>query len=155
MGLSEIDDSDTEPEEPEAPEEEQKSPEKEEKMTYEQAAQILGVDEDEEDEAVLRKAFRKQSLLHHPDKNPNDPTATARFQKIGQALEMLTRRARGCVEINQCVGCNSSLSHFPAMTRPSWLGRAVRNRHCHAIEQASRRWRGGRRDDSARTRRKI
>ena len=91
MGLSEIDDSDTEPSE----EEEQKSPEKEEKMTYEQAAQILGVAEDEEDETVLRKAFRKQSLLHHPDKNPNDPTATARFQKIGQALEMLTRRARG------------------------------------------------------------
>ena len=34
---------------------------------------------------------------------------------------------------------NSSLSHFPAMTRPSWLGRAARNRHRHAIEQASRR----------------
>ena len=50
---------------------------------------------------------------------------------------------------------NSSLSHFSAMTRPSWLGRAARNRHRHAIEQASRRWRGGRRDDSARTRRKI
>ena len=30
-----------------------------------------------------------------------------------------------------------------------------RNRHRHAIEQASHRWRGGRRDDSARTRRKI
>ena len=43
-----------------------------------------------------------------------------------------------CVEINQCVGC------------------AVRkNRHRHAIEQASRRWRAGRRNDSARTRRKI
>jgi hypothetical protein len=41
------------------------------------------------------------------------------------------------------------------MTRPSWLGRATRNRHRHAIEQASHRWRGGRRDDSARTRRKI
>ena len=31
----------------------------------------------------------------------------------------------------------------------------MRNRHRHAIEQASRRWREGRRDDSARTRRKI
>ena len=50
---------------------------------------------------------------------------------------------------------NSSLSHFSAMTRPSWLRRAARNRHRHAIEQASRRWRGGRRDDSARTRRKL
>ena len=50
---------------------------------------------------------------------------------------------------------NSSLSHFSAMTRPCWPRRAMRNRHRHAIEQASRRWRGGRRDDSARTRRKI
>ena len=50
---------------------------------------------------------------------------------------------------------NSSLSRFSAMTRPSWLGRAVRNSHRHAVEQASRRWRGGRRDDSARTRRKF
>ena len=41
------------------------------------------------------------------------------------------------------------------MALPSWQGRAVRDRHRHAIEQASRRWRGGRRDDSARTRRKI
>ena len=32
------------------------------------------------------------------------------------------------------------------------LGRAATNRHRHTIEQASRRWRGGRRDDSARTR---
>ena len=30
---------------------------------------------------------------------------------------------------------NSSLSHFSATTRPTWLGRAVRNRHRHAIEQ--------------------
>ena len=42
------------------------------------------------------------------------------------------------MEINQC-----------------WLRRVVRNRHRHAIEQASRRWRGGRREDSARTRREI
>ena len=35
-----------------------------------------------------------------------------------------------CMEINQCVGCT--------------LRRAVRNRHRHAVEQASRRWRGGR-----------
>ena len=41
------------------------------------------------------------------------------------------------------------------MTRPCWLRRAVRNRHRHAIEQASRRWRGGRRGDSGRTRRKF
>jgi hypothetical protein len=42
-----------------------------------------------------------------------------------------------------------SVATFSAMTRPSWLGRSVRNRHRHAIEQASRRWRG------RRTRRKF
>ena len=41
------------------------------------------------------------------------------------------------------------------MTWPRWLRRAVRNRHRHAIEQAARRWRGGRRGDSGRTCRKI
>ena len=36
-----------------------------------------------------------------------------------------------CVEINKCVGCtdDSSLSHFLAMTRPTWLGRVARNRN--------------------------
>ena len=38
---------------------------------------------------------------------------------------------------------------------PCWIGRAVMNLHRYAIEQASRRWRGGRREDSTRTRRKI
>ena len=41
------------------------------------------------------------------------------------------------------------------MTWPRWLRRAVRNRHRHAIEQAPRRWRGDRRGDSGRTRRKF
>ena len=62
-----------------------------------------------------------------------------------------------CVEdqcVTKCARRFFRLSHFSAMTRPSWLGRAVRTRHRHAIEQASRRWRGGRRDHSARTRRK-
>jgi hypothetical protein len=40
---------------------------------------------------------------------------------------------------------NSPRSHFLTMTRPCWLRRAVRDPHRHAIEQASRRWRGGRR----------
>ena len=136
MGLSEIDDSDTEPSE----QEEEKSPvEKDEKMTYDQAAQILGVDEDEEDETILRKAFRKQSLLHHPDKNPNDPTATARFQKIGQALEMLTRRARG----------EASEDEYDAVWKSNF-GRPTPSTR-RASVAASARWRG---DSTPSTRRR-
>ena len=48
--------------------------------------------------------------------------------RVNKCYRVLTY-ARACVEINQCVGC----------TRPCWLRRAVRNRHRHAIEQASRR----------------
>jgi len=43
---------------------------------------------------------------------------------------------------------SGGLSRFSAMTGPSWLGRAARNRHRHAIEQTSRRWRGYRRASS-------
>ena len=61
---------------------------------------------------------------------------------------------RGCVEINRASGApdNASLSHFSATTRPCWLNRVVRDPHRHAIDQALRRWRGGRRDDSGHAR---
>ena len=81
---------------------------------------------------------------------PGCAVVSLRFS--GGTCQGIDVAATTCVEIKQCT---SSLSHFSAMTRPSWLGRAVRNRHRHAIEQASRRLRGGRLDDSARTRRKI
>ena len=66
-------------------------------------------------------------------------------QSIKDMLESGVDVVCDCVEINQCVRCtdNSSLSHFSATTWPRWLGRATRNRHRHAIEQASCRWRGG------------
>ena len=51
----------------------------------------------------------------------------------------------GCVEINPVRRVHS------AMTLPCWPRRAMRSRHRHAIEQASHRWRGGRREDPART----
>ena len=37
----------------------------------------------------IRKAYRKLSLLYHPDKRKNDLTAKAKFQAIGDAYETL------------------------------------------------------------------
>ena len=38
----------------------------------------------------IRHAFARLALKHHPDHNPGDPNATARFQRICRAYEVLT-----------------------------------------------------------------
>ena len=38
----------------------------------------------------IKKAYRKKSIQEHPDKNPNDPTATERFQAISEAYQVLS-----------------------------------------------------------------
>jgi translocation protein SEC63 len=46
--------------------------------------QILGVEPDA-DPAAIKKAYRKLSLLKHPDKNPDDPLAISEFIQITKA----------------------------------------------------------------------
>ncbi|KAM7200255.1 DnaJ subfamily C member 7 [Rhypophila sp. PSN 637] len=57
---------------------------------------ILGV-EKTADENAIKKAYRKLAIVHHPDKNPGDATAEARFKDISEAYETLSdpqKRAR-------------------------------------------------------------
>lgn len=38
----------------------------------------------------IKKAYRRLAIKHHPDKNPDDPTAAARFTLIGIAYQTLS-----------------------------------------------------------------
>jgi hypothetical protein len=124
------------------------------------------------DEATYVSPHRMQPIAH-PSDMPSLATPEGRdwlprwsqqdldrMARIGSVVDVDRAKNWRCSAVWKSTSVsgapdNSSLSHFSATTRPSWLGRAARNRHRHAIEQAPRRWRGGRRDDSARTRRKI
>ena len=37
----------------------------------------------------IKKSYRKLSMVYHPDKNKNNPEATAKFQEISEAYETL------------------------------------------------------------------
>ena len=49
---------------------------------------LLGVAKDA-DEGTLKKAFRKQAMQYHPDRNPGDEAAEKKFKEIGEAYDVL------------------------------------------------------------------
>lgn len=50
--------------------------------------EVLGVDKKASDEEIKR-SYRKLARDYHPDRNPDDPGAEARFKEIGSAYETL------------------------------------------------------------------
>ncbi len=58
--------------------------------------EVLGVEKGVSDDD-LKKAFRKQAKLYHPDLHPNDKEAEAKFKEVNEAYEVLSdkeKRAR-------------------------------------------------------------
>ena len=41
-------------------------------------------------EADIKKAYRRLAMKHHPDRNPGDKAAEAKFKEIQQAYDILS-----------------------------------------------------------------
>jgi molecular chaperone DnaJ len=50
--------------------------------------EVLGVAKDASQDAI-KKAYRKLARANHPDANPGDPEAEARFKAVGEAYAVL------------------------------------------------------------------
>lgn len=58
--------------------------------------EVLGVEKTASDDEI-KKAYRKMAKKYHPDLNPDDKTAEAKFKEVGEAYEVLSdkqKRAR-------------------------------------------------------------
>ena len=51
--------------------------------------ETLGISRDASSDQI-KKAFRKQAILHHPDKQPNNPDAAEKFKQINEAYSTLS-----------------------------------------------------------------
>ena len=58
--------------------------------------EVLGVKKDASTDEI-KKAYKKLALANHPDRNPGDEAAVARFKEAAEAFEVLSesdKRAR-------------------------------------------------------------
>src|SRR3990167_4009957 len=51
--------------------------------------EVLGVERKATDEE-MKKQYKKMAMKCHPDKNPDDPNATKRFQELNEAYQTLS-----------------------------------------------------------------
>lgn len=80
--------------------------------------ELLGVERNA-DEAQLKSAYRKLAMKYHPDRNPDDKEAEAKFKEINEAYEVLSDAEKrrlydqfGHAGVNQNGGAGAGFSGF-------------------------------------------
>ncbi|KAK7914733.1 Cullin-domain-containing protein [Apiospora marii] len=81
----------------------------------------------------IRTAYRQLALVRHPDRNPNDPTATASFQRKWKRLESALR------DIHEK---NASGLSFEQLYRYAYkiVLKKAGDRLCENVKQFEERW---------------
>ena len=92
--------------------------------------EILGVDPLADDKTI-RQAYLKQSLKHHPDKNPEQDkeAAKARFCAIGEAYEVLSNPTERAM-YDQSLRRGRPSTYYgttTSSTSSSWITKESRN----------------------------
>lgn len=67
-------------------------------MKIDEALEVLGLTQKNVSEAQIKKAYHKLALKYHPDHNPNDPEAGAKFSKVNEAYKFLYEQETRAVE---------------------------------------------------------
>ena len=70
----------------------------------------------------IRRAYRRLARRYHPDLNPEDPEAEARFKEVQTAYEVLMERQNGKVrQHNPSQAYSEPRPHFPSVDDDPFL----------------------------------
>ena len=83
-------------------------------------------------EHEIKAQYRRLSMIHHPDKRPNDPEATKKMQEIGQVYQELLDKL-----LSKTNRTSYNPSHSTGTTKltPTWQRSSFSGRQQHSHEQ--------------------
>ena len=96
-------------------------------MTQKTPHQILGI-ASHADEKEVKQAFRKLAMQYHPDRNPGDSAAEARFKEITEAYDAITKPKPAETPNTGGFGGGGSFDDFWSRAQEAFGGGTARTR---------------------------